>query len=220
MLSKISSAVYYKLMASLLNLKSYRELRNLRNWSQNSYAMPAPYEVKIKTLKRRGGNEVWIETGTYEGLTAIELSKFAKCVITLEASDKYFYLASSNLVGYSNVELIHGTSEKLLDLVLSRLVKKEKIKDISFWLDAHYSSGETFGGENDCPVIEELRIIQSYLKKISRLTLFIDDVRLFKDDESAPEKFPTLFKIIKWIEENKLFWTIEHDILIISNKDI
>ena len=39
--------------------------------------MPAPHKVKMQTLKRWGGEEVWIESGTYLGDTAISLASFA-----------------------------------------------------------------------------------------------------------------------------------------------
>jgi hypothetical protein len=178
--------------------------------------MPAPPEVKVKTLMRWGTRAIWIETGTYEGLTTIELSKFARQVITLEPSLKYYNLASKNLAAHSNIELVNGTSEDSLDLVLSKLVESNNISDLSFWLDAHFSSGETFKGKKDSPIIEELRIIQNYLAKIIHLTIFIDDVRLFRDDPSMPEHFPNLSKVLDWVQLNELIWTIEHDILIIS----
>ena len=216
MVKKIFSAIYYKLIATILNVKNYRDLRNLINWSKDLYSMPAPPEVKIKTLMRWGTRGVWIETGTYEGLTTIELSKFARQVITLEPSRKYYELASKNLAAHSNIELVNGTSEDSLDLVLNKLVESNNISDLSFWLDAHFSSGETFKGEKDSPIIEELRIIQNYLAKIIHLTIFIDDVRLFRDDRSMPEHFPDLSKVLDWAQLNKLIWTIEHDILIIS----
>lgn len=200
----------------MLNVKSYRDLRNLINWSKDLYSMPAPPEVKVKTLMRWGTRAIWIETGTYEGLTTIELSKFARQVITLEPSLKYYNLASKNLAAHSNIELVNGTSEDSLDLVLSKLVESNNISDLSFWLDAHFSSGETFKGKKDSPIIEELRIIQNYLAKIIHLTIFIDDVRLFRDDPSMPEHFPNLSKVLDWVQLNELIWTIEHDILIIS----
>jgi hypothetical protein len=218
MLKKIINAFYFKILASMLNIKSYRELRNLVNWSKNSYKMPAPTEVKVKTLNRWGGKEVWIETGTYEGLTTIEISKFAKQVISLEASSKYFNLASISLSGYRNIDLVHGTSENCLDSIMSKLSKERKLSDISFWLDAHYSSGETYRGLKDSPVIEELKTIQSYLIEMKHFTICIDDVRLFRSDRSMPEDFPDLSEIMNWIESNGLFWTIEHDILVISNR--
>jgi hypothetical protein len=96
------------------------------------------------------------------------------------------------------------------------LVESNNISDLSFWLDAHFSSGETFKGKKDSPIIEELRIIQNYLAKIIHLTIFIDDVRLFRDDPSMPEHFPNLSKVLDWVQLNELIWTIEHDILIIS----
>lgn len=220
MLKKIINAVYFKILATMLNMKSYRELRNLVNWSNNLYKMPAPTEVKVKTLKRWGGNEVWIETGTYEGLTTIEISKFAKHVISLEASSKYFDLAVISLSRYQNIDLVHGTSENSLDSVMSKLSRERKLSDVSFWLDAHYSSGETYRGLKDSPVIEELKTIQSYLIDMKLFTICIDDVRLFRPDMSMPEHFPDLSEIMNWIQSNGLFWTIEHDILIISNREV
>lgn len=209
---------YFQFLAILVKLKNTKELRDLATWSNKGYQMPAPYLVKMRTLERWGGEEVWIETGTYLGDTSIYLSRFAKQVITLEPSNKFFNLASEKLRIYKNIELLYGCSEDLLDQILSNLLRIDLASDLSFWLDGHFSQGETFKGKKDTPILEELDIIKKYLSKIKFLTIFIDDVRLFRTDLEASEQYPDSFKIFDWARANDLYCVIEHDIFIITNR--
>ena len=52
-----------------------------------------------------------------------------------------------------------------------------------FWLDGHYSGGQTAKGEKECPIYEELKsILASSLEHI----VLIDDARLFIGQHDYP----------------------------------
>jgi hypothetical protein len=216
-MKSILSKIYWQTLGLLTNLPAI-DLREIIHWSNRNFSMPAPHIVKIQTLKRWGGEEVWIESGTYLGDTATSLASFAKQVITYEPSIKYFNLASKRLKFYSNIDLKLGSSELLLEKILGQLYATGKVNDLSFWLDGHYSSGETYKGMNDTPILEELAVIQKYLSKIKTLTICIDDVRLFRTDIETAEKYPESYELTNWANMHGLYCVTEHDIFIITNR--
>ena len=102
--------------------------------------------------------------------------------------------------------------------VLKKINEDGQSKDISFWLDGHFSQGETFKGLNDTPILEELKIISDFLSKMSNVTILIDDVRLFRTDVKLSETYPDLRKLVDFATDKNLYWTIEADIFVMTNK--
>jgi hypothetical protein len=216
-MGQILSKVYWKIVSFLFNVPAF-DLRELINWSKKDFSMPAPHKVKMQTLKRWGGEEVWIESGTHSGDTAISLASFANQVITFEPSVKYFNLAYKRLKSFNNIEILEGSSEILLENILEKLSRAGLVNDISFWLDGHYSGGETYRGKEDTPILIELETIKKYLPLLKTITICIDDVRLFRTDIVTAEKYPDLYELINWARLNGLYSITENDIFIITNR--
>lgn len=64
---------------------------------------------------------------------------------------------------------------KFLNYILTK--RKINIKNTIFFLDGHYSSGNTGKGTKDCPLIEEIQnIVNNFLYEA---IIIIDDHRLF-----------------------------------------
>lgn len=121
-------------------------------------------------LKITMGLDVFVETGTYYGETAKKMSFEFRKVYTIEKSEIMFKKASQNLNHLSNITIINGDSrEHLKDII-------ENNNNILFWLDAHWSGGDTYGEGDECPLIEELKIIFNYQKNY---VILIDDARFF-----------------------------------------
>lgn len=115
---------------------------------------------------------VFIETGTYQGDTINNVLNNFKQIYSIELSPSYANNAKHRFYNNSNVKIIEGDSV----IFLSHLCKA--INDtVFFWLDGHWSSGDTARGSLDCPLLEELKVINSTLK--SECIIAIDDVRLF-----------------------------------------
>jgi len=114
------------------------------------------------------GLSVAIETGTYHGGTSRELSEMFDKVYTIEKSNIMFDIARSNLQHIPNVTQYLGDSTNVLPEIV------EDNDNILYWLDAHYSGGDTAQGV--CPLLKELEIIFSHNKN---QMILIDDVRLF-----------------------------------------
>jgi hypothetical protein len=176
--------------------------------------VPAPRYIKEQTLIRHGIREgIWLETGTYFGQTTKVLSKFSKKVITIEADKKLFENAKLYFGKKNNIELCYGETEKNIEKIL----KSINTPYLNIWLDAHYSFGLTYLGENECPTMIELGIIQKYISKFKGIRILIDDVRCFPTSDSVVSNYPNLNDIINWAKQNKMRWGIEHDILFLKN---
>lgn len=131
-------------------------------------------------LKLTMGLDVFVETGTYYGQTAKEMSSEFRKVYTIEKSEIMFKKASQNLKDISNITIINGDSREYLKDII------ESNDNILFFLDAHWSGGDTYGKKDECPIIEELKIIFNYPKNY---VILIDDARLFLAPPPRPHNY-------------------------------
>lgn len=114
----------------------------------------------------------FIETGTHEGATIIAIAPYFTHCHTIELSHMYYNLAKSNASGINNIVFHHGDSAAVLPNLL------DDIQDnVIFYLDGHWSSGDTARGSKDVPLIEELQGINEKCKK--NAIIIVDDYRLF-----------------------------------------
>ena len=133
----------------------------------------------------------FVETGTYYGGTTTWASKHFKNVFTIEYSKELYQEAVSKFNQFKNVEVVWGDSRT----ELSKLVEKLNSSSI-FWLDAHWSGGLTYGKTDQCPLVEEINILNR-----SRFEHFIliDDARLFTSPPQLPhqiEQWPNIASVI------------------------
>lgn len=137
-------------------------------------------EKETEFLKNILELDVFVEGGTYRGGTAKKMSESFRRVYTIEKSDVMFDIAKENLKDISNVTMLKGDTREHLKQIL------DNNNNILFWLDAHWSGGDTYGAEDECPLIEELDIIFEYPKNY---VVLIDDARLFLAPPPYPHKF-------------------------------
>lgn len=128
-------------------------------------------------------NDIFIETGSYvgDGIQAALDAGF-KQVLSIELSPFYYEHCKQRFKGNKKVRLFLGSS---ID-VLPRLLKVINTR-VTFWLDAHYSGGDTAKAKQDVPILEELEIIKTH--SIKTHTILIDDMRLVGKDSLDWEKF-------------------------------
>ncbi len=145
--------------AFVRNSYPYRTLRlwqGFIGWGKSSYAAPSPHFIKQKVLLRNAiSGATWVETGTHLGQTTKELSKHGTFVYSIEPEPTLYSNAADYFKSYPNVEILKGVSEEVFPSLLPKLSG-----DINFWLDGHYSTGITFKGPQDTPILEELAHIQ------------------------------------------------------------
>ncbi|MGB9794562.1 hypothetical protein [Caldisericum exile] len=147
------------------------------------------------------------------GETAKKMANVFSKVYTIEKSEVIFQKASKILSNFPNVNLICGDSREVLKEIL------EKEDDILFWLDAHCSGGETYGKNDECPLIDELNII---FQKNKNYCLLIDDARLFLCPPPVPhdyKKWPTIKEILNVIPDDKQVIIFE-DVIFIYPEEI
>lgn len=100
-------------------------------------------------------------------------------IYSIELSADLFRQSRSRFNRDAKVKLVHGDSAMdLPDIV------KSLDDPALFWLDGHYSDGETVRGSNDTPVRDELLALAR--SPIEGHVILIDDARLFGVDPEYP----------------------------------
>lgn len=121
--------------------------------------------------------DVLIESGTLGGETIINLYPHFRTLHTVEISEHYYTMFDNfkKEKNYHKVINHFGDTAQVLPQIVQSLSIRNKVV---FWLDGHWSSGDTGKGEKDCPLIEECLAIDKFYKSSNGL-IIIDDYRLF-----------------------------------------
>ncbi|HXF28693.1 MAG TPA: hypothetical protein VN457_02500 [Chlamydiales bacterium] len=118
-------------------------------------------------------NKYFVETGTFmgDGLQ-LALNLGYPILHSIEISPTHYQKAKKRFSKNKNVHLWLGDSSKILVDVLRQIDAPA-----TFWLDGHYSGGDTSKGETMSPLLRELAAIKNH--PIKTHTLLIDDARQF-----------------------------------------
>ena len=144
----------------------------------------------------------FVETGTWNGDTTYKMKSKFDNVYTIELSDHYYSRALTLFKEDVNVSIIHGDStEKILDVI-----KTSKGKTI-FFLDGHWSNGDTSKGKKDCPLLEELEIINNNNK--DETLIIIDDYHLFGTNQNENWSDITLKNTLEKVNERLFLYKEE-----------
>ena len=193
------------------------QCRRVISWLGQDFSMPAPNYVKWQVLGKWGGRKTWIETGTYTGETTSFLSKISEILISIEPVQALVVEAEKNFRQLKHVHILKGTSEEIFAKAIDSL-NQEQALDVSFWLDGHYSGGDTYLGEKECPILDELLAIENNFYRFQKITIFIDDVRVLSPTASNIGGYPSLSYLSEWADKMYLRWGIEQDIFIMTNR--
>jgi len=144
---------------------------NLKINYSSLFIMPSLTIDEVLRFSKWKSN-VFIETGTYLGETISNVVNNFDRVYSIELSSNYAQKAIEKFKNNAKVKIIQGDSS----VVIGDLA--DKVNDsVFFWLDGHWSSGDTARGNLDCPLLEEVKQINNKYK--NKCILAIDDVRLF-----------------------------------------
>ena len=167
--------------------EAYRIRKEYVIWLLSGKPAPPPHIVKqkiIKNIARRYGLTVFIETGTYLGEMVDAVKKIFKKIYSIELSEELHKQAVVNFHKYSHIALIQGDSAKELPKILTQVNDR-----CLFWLDGHYSAGNTACGDKETPIVEELQHI--FRHTIKNHVILIDDARCF----TGMNDYPTIEKL-------------------------
>ncbi len=157
-----------------------------------------PPEELIRRLKETYHITTFIETGTYHGGTAYWASSIFDHVITIEGSESLYKKVVEKYRHIKNIEFVHGDSRERLDDVVARLDGPA-----IFWLDAHWSGGETYGQTEQGPLIGEIEAIN---RSEDEHFIFIDDARLFMSPPPghlSMDQWPNITAVINALQAFK-----------------
>jgi len=201
----IRKTPFYKPLLKALNILQ------VINWTLKGKPSPPPHVIKQEAILGYADKfniNVFVETGTLYGDMIEAMRKRFDRLYSIELSKEFYLKAKDRFKNYPKIEIINGDSAKELKNLLPRLGNERAL----FWLDSHYSGGNTAKGEKDTPIIEELNHIfgSSEFKHV----LVIDDARLFGVDPA----YPTIEELKKYVfsKNNKLSFEVKDDTIRIT----
>jgi len=170
---------------------------------------PQPFKVEtIMHYARLFGTKTLVETGTFHGYTTYRLRDLFRKIYTIELDEYLHAKAKRAFKRFPQIHPLQGDSGEVISRVLAEL--KEPAL---FWLDAHYSAGETARGSLDTPIVAEMRSILAH--PIKDHVILIDDRREF----NGTNDYPKLEDFKEFVLKDGTYacFTDRHDIIRIHN---
>lgn len=164
-------------------LKGLRHSLQILGWIRSGMPTPPVPAVKrrlIASYIERYGLDIFIETGTFKGDTLAEFASLGLRAISIELSPEYYARARKRFAGVANVELHQGDSGDVLPKIVAELTRPAL-----FWLDGHYSAGQTAHGVLASPINGELACIMA--SPVQGHIILIDDAHEFTGQGGYPE---------------------------------
>ncbi len=157
--------------------------------------------------------EVFLETGTYLGETAVAAARRFARVHTIEISPELWRSSAAWLSKYANVTCHLGDSADVLPQVL-----KEVEAPAVIWLDAHWSRGITSRGPMDTPISAELDAVCDYLARTHyACAVGIDDLQCF----DGTNGYPTRGHLLRRLNDRRLFDSVtEHGSVLMAMRGV
>ena len=149
-----------------------------------------PREIVVKLSKLNHSN-CFVETGTYEGKTSRWAASQFDSVHTIERSEIVYNKFGPALDVFPNLKRHLADSRVVLPKIITQFGNNTGI----FWLDGHWSGGDTAGANDECPLLDELACLATRTSDI----ILIDDARLYlcaPPKPHNPAQWPTVDQII------------------------
>lgn len=156
-----------------------------------------PLDLAVR-LKESLGLLGAVETGTLLGDSAVQLARCFPQVWTIELSPEFHEAAQNRHKNAANVRFLQGSSPAHL-----KAIAGSTSGPLLYWLDAHWSAGETAGEDFECPVIAEIDAIDGSTHA-AESAILIDDARLFFGPPDPPhkrEQWPTFMDIADHVRQ-------------------
>jgi len=172
----IHSNFFYRTIKNFWYKKKYLK------WTLSGKPIPPPHMVKqitVKTYAAQFGIDIFVESGTYLGEMVGAVKYSFKRIYSIELSHKLYENAWKKFSKHKHISIVNGDSAEVLPEILMH-VKEPCL----FWLDGHYSGGNTAKGEKETPIMEELKQICSH--PVKNHVILIDDAREFTGQNDYP----------------------------------
>lgn len=178
-----------------------------KKWELGGKPIPPPDKVKqevVANLAREKQIATLVETGTYLGNMIFSQRKKFDKIFSIELSPFFFKKAEKRFRPHKHIKILFGNSADVLPEIV-----KELEEPALFWLDGHFSGGDT--AESNCPVLKELEAITG--SKTAHMIL-IDDARCFDGTNGYPTLEEIRQLLAKKVRSHKI--EVELDIIRIS----
>ena len=176
-------------------LKQINAKKVIKNWELNGRIAPSPQQFKHKVIKgyaKPNRIRIFIETGTFHGETIDACKSLFKKLYSIELSQELFKMATIKFKDTKKVTILQGDSGEVLGGVIKGIDER-----CLFWLDGHYSEGNTAKGSLNTPILKELTSILNH--PVKNHIILIDDARCF----NGTDDYPTLEYLKSFIKESK-----------------
>ncbi len=173
-----------------------------------------PKDIVLQ-LAELSGAAVFVETGTFQGATTRWAAEVFDCVHTIELSRNLYDSYHAELDALPGVQAHFGDSATVLPQIVENMDERPGL----FWLDGHWSCGETAGEQQECPILAELQTLRSRPQDL----ILIDDARFFLCAPPRPHNpahWPTLVEIIDVFRDSPRFIQVIDDVIFIIPKDL
>jgi hypothetical protein len=190
-----------------LNDRRRRESRYCEAIIRGAYPLP-PQSVKLAVIRNNIPTprpHVFIETGTYYGDTVAAVKDMYANVISIEVDETIYKKACARFANDKNVRIAQGDCASEMPAILATLQEPAV-----FWLDGHYSGGETGKGEVEDPILISLNQIAAH--PVRDHVIFVDDARTFDGREGRPD-ISAVFNCIKQINSRYII-RVQSDIIV------
>jgi hypothetical protein len=150
-----------------------------------------PPEQIVLHLAERYRIGSFVETGTFLGNTAAWAARHFEQVYTVEFSETIYHQAAARHASIKNISFLYGDTRARLAEIVPLLGGPSL-----FWLDAHWSGGQTYGESDECPLLDEIDAID---RMRDDSFILIDDARLFLAPPPRPhraEQWPDLATVL------------------------
>ena len=149
--------------------------RSITYWVRDGCPSPPPPIVKRQTILEYAEKfklTTLVETGTYLGDTVYSMKDRFTRIASIELSQELYERAKARFQRVPHVTIHHGDSATVLPRVLTDIHAP-----CLFWLDGHYSGGQTALADKETPILAELEAVASH--SVKGHVILIDDAREF-----------------------------------------
>jgi 23S rRNA A2030 N6-methylase RlmJ len=160
-----------------------RDGKILLGWILAGRPVPPPHLVKQRAIRRYARKfhlPILVETGTYRGEMVEAMRGEFDRIYSVELGRELYELARGRFAGDPRITILQGDSGEVLRDLLPKIDRPAL-----FWLDSHFSGGETARSALITPVVRELETILAH-PLARRNVILIDDARLFNGRDDYP----------------------------------